>query len=100
VAQFLLGNCYYDYDRGVRQDLAEGVRWWRKAAEQGHAEAQYKLAECYHYGKVVSQDPAEAVKWYRKAAEQGHEEAKKSLSFFREKTDDKRHLSWVDRILK
>ena len=25
----------------------EAVKWWRKAAEQGHAEAQYLLGEAY-----------------------------------------------------
>ena len=38
------------------------------SAEQGHAEAQYKLGEMYRY----EGDLAEAVKWYRMAAEKGH----------------------------
>lgn len=40
---------------------------FRKAAEQGNADAQYKLGLCYHSG----QDYVEAVKWYKKAAFQG-----------------------------
>ena len=48
---------------------------WRKAAEQGDAEAQYELGHCYHYGYGVTEDKAEAVKWWRKAAEQGNSEA-------------------------
>ena len=45
---------------------------YRKAAEQGHAEAQCQLGFCYACGTGVGQDFVEAVKWYRKAAEQGH----------------------------
>jgi TPR repeat protein len=47
------------------------VRWYQKAAKQGHAEAQYRLGVAYVYGKGVPQDYAEAVRWYRKAADQG-----------------------------
>jgi TPR repeat protein len=33
----------YEYGYGVVQDYAEAVRWFRLAAEQGHAKAQYNL---------------------------------------------------------
>jgi TPR repeat protein len=59
----------------VKQDYAEAVRWYRKAAEQGHAEAQCNLGSMYHQGKGVKQDFAEAVRWFRKAAEQEHARA-------------------------
>ena len=49
----------------------EGVKWYRKAAEQGVAEAQYNLGLAYYYGEGAEEDHVEAVKWYRKAAEQG-----------------------------
>ena len=38
-AQFNLGVMYED-GRGVTQDYQEAVKWYRKAAEQGDAEAQ------------------------------------------------------------
>ena len=44
----------------------------RKRAEQGSAEAQFRLGGMYHYGEGVPQDYTEAFKWYRKAAERGH----------------------------
>ncbi|MBO7224189.1 MAG: sel1 repeat family protein, partial [Kiritimatiellae bacterium] len=56
---------------GVQQDYAEAVKWFRKAAEQGHAGAQYRLGICYGKGLGVPQDHEEAAKWVRKAAEQG-----------------------------
>ena len=40
VAQFNLG-LMYDKGQGVRQDYAQAVQWYRKAAEQGDAQAQY-----------------------------------------------------------
>ena len=47
------------------------MKWWRKAAEQGFANAQYILGLTYAEGQGVPQDYAVAVTWYRKAAEQG-----------------------------
>lgn len=38
-AQSNIGLCY-EYGRGVNQDYYEAVKWYRKAAEQGHAGAQ------------------------------------------------------------
>ena len=54
------------------KDDAQAARWFRKAAEQGHVDAQYMLGDCYCYGKGVPLDEDEAEKWFRKAAEQGH----------------------------
>src|SRR5438309_9048594 len=51
------------------------MKWYRKAAEQGHADAQFALGACYANGRGVGKDEVEAGKWYRKAAEQGHAEA-------------------------
>ncbi len=42
-AQFNLGVRYGD-GRGVSQDDAEEVRWYRLAADQGHAGAQHRTA--------------------------------------------------------
>jgi len=63
----------------VKQDYAEAVRWYRKAAEQGHALAQCNLGVMYDKGRGVKQDHAEAVRWYRKAAEKGHAHAQCNL---------------------
>ncbi len=50
-----------------------------KLAEQGDAEAQYRLGVCYEIGKGVEQSYEEAVKWYKKAAEQGDTNAQRCL---------------------
>ncbi|MBZ5566277.1 MAG: sel1 repeat family protein [Acidobacteriia bacterium] len=58
---------------GVPKDLAKGVPWLRKAAEQGSPRAQNELAELYRHGVGgLPQDPAEDFKWSLKAAEHGH----------------------------
>jgi TPR repeat protein len=56
---------------GVPQDYVEAVKWFRIAAERGHAKAQHNLAFMYENGQGVSQDYAEAAKWYHMAAAQG-----------------------------
>ena len=82
--QFERGRaCYWgDVSRNIKQDYSEAARWWRKAAEQGHAEAQYRLAsDCYGQGQGVQKSAADAAMWYRRAAEQGHAEAECRLGF-------------------
>ena len=45
---------------------------YRKAAEEGDAEAQSRLGDLYAKGIGVGRDYGEAAKWYRKSAEQGN----------------------------
>ena len=73
------GHEYYYGRNGVSKDYTEAVKWYRKAAEQGHSNAQNYLGDCYFYGQGVAKDYTEAVKWYRKAAEQGHSNAQNYL---------------------
>ena len=61
------------------QNYAEAVRWYRLAADQGHALAQSNLGIMYGEGRGVPQNYAEAVKWYRLAADQGHARAQLNL---------------------
>lgn len=63
----------------VTQSDTEVVHRYRKAAEQGDADAQYNLGFCYYNGNGVTQSYTEAVKWYKKAAKQGLEVSKQSL---------------------
>lgn len=57
---------------GVPRNLVEAAKWYRRAAENGHVQAQYVLGKSYHAGEGVPKDQVEAFKWWRKAAEQGH----------------------------
>jgi len=69
----------YDTGRGVPENDAKAVYWYRKAAEQGHAGVQNSLGTMYDNGEGVPEDNAKAVHWYRKAAEQGHARAQSNL---------------------
>ena len=51
----------------------------RKAADQGDADAQWRLGLRYYAGEGVPKDVVEAIKWFRKAAEQGHSKSQCSL---------------------
>jgi hypothetical protein len=54
----------------VERNPQEAVRWFFKAADQGHAAAQVALADCYFAGTAVATNWIEAYKWYLRAAEQ------------------------------
>jgi hypothetical protein len=54
---------YRDGD-GVPQNDAEAVRFFRLAADQGHAEAQNNLGVRYDSGRGVPQDFVQAHTWY------------------------------------
>jgi TPR repeat protein len=69
----------YDTGAGVPEDDAEAVKWYRLAADQGNAKAQYNLGFMYDTGGGVPEDDTEAVKWYRLAADQGHTGAQLNL---------------------
>ena len=77
-AQLKIGYCY-DQGIGVGQDYGEAAKWYRKAAEQGDAVAQYNLGVFYEEGKGVLQDIDEALSWYRASAEQGNADAKAAV---------------------
>jgi hypothetical protein len=65
----------YFNGQGVDQDDMEAARWYKMAAEQGLANAQYNLGVMYAAAQGVDKDDKEAVRWYRAAAEQGHSDA-------------------------
>lgn len=68
----MLGNMYYD-GIGVMDDGEQAAHWFKLAAKQGLAEAQFKLGVIYYDGDDVSEDDEEAARWIKLAADQGHE---------------------------
>jgi tetratricopeptide (TPR) repeat protein len=73
------GVSYY-YGRGVPENKSEGAKWFRMAAERGHARAQCWLADFYLWNPHgMLQAYSEAVKWLRKAAEQGFDHGQNEL---------------------
>ncbi len=81
LAQIEYGNYileHQDIENAV-QESSMAVKWFRQAAEQGMAKAQYNLALCYYNGKGIEKDYVKATEWYSKAAEQGYAEAQHNL---------------------
>ena len=74
-----------DFEEAVaahkRGDFAAFISNLTKAAEQGHAEAQYSLGVAYSKGIGVAKDYEQAVYWFLKAAEQGFASAQYNLGF-------------------
>lgn len=70
-ALFEAARRYTDGD-GVDRSLEDAVIWYRKAAELGHAPAQYRIGNSYEKGHGVTADQVEAAKWYSKAAAKGN----------------------------
>ena len=58
----------HEYGQGVPQDYAEAIRWFREAADQGEANAQFNLGGMYYQGQGVTQDYVLAHKWFNLAA--------------------------------
>jgi hypothetical protein len=86
-AQLLLGALYGvgATDPPVERNIAESMKWYRRAAEQGVAAAQHNLAELYANGEGVPKNDAEAYFWWNLAAAQGHEKAKTSRDIVEKK---------------
>jgi TPR repeat protein len=78
-SQERLGAAFFLGKGGLTKDEVEAVKWFRKAAEQNVADAQFSLGVCYANGQGVTKDDAESVKWFRKAAEQNLADAQYNL---------------------
>jgi hypothetical protein len=81
VAQFSLGALlYYGGD-----DTAQAIDWFRKAAAQKYAPAEFQMGQLYDFGFGVPQNDSEALAWYRKAAEHGSVAAQRAVGDFYQK---------------
>ena len=71
------------YKQGVahfeNEEYEQAFECFTKAAESGHAEAQYYLGKLYDDGDGVERDYAQASAWYKKSAEQGNADAQYAL---------------------
>lgn len=85
LAQNLMGLAH-KYGTFVRQDHALSAQWFREAAQQGFADAQFNLGRIYgpadglyRKSRGAPEDYAEAAKWLGKAAAQGYAPAQIKL---------------------
>jgi len=71
-AQFEIGYKYYTGNHGVTQpDYAKALEWYKKAADSGYAEANYKIGIMYQYGEGVKQDEVKALEYFHKGVATG-----------------------------
>lgn len=76
-AQTMLGYMY-GTGKAYAVDRAASTMWYRRAAEQGHAKAQYELGRRLQGGfsdPSGAKDLSEALKWFRRSADNGYPEA-------------------------
>ena len=82
LAQYVLGNIYWQGKAGLEQDWVQAFDWYKRAAVQGYAGAQNNLGAMYVRGiGGVEQDWVQALYWYKKAADQGDAEAQYNLGW-------------------
>ena len=85
---------------GVDKDTKQAVYWYKLAADKGHPEAQFALAQLYANGDGVKHDQEQAARWVSASATQGYAPA---LAEFGERyatgrgvsQDDKRAYFWL-----
>ena len=70
-AQNALGMIYLEKEGYVNYSLA--FQLFLKAANQGNADAQWNIGNCYEFGFGVDSSLTIAYKWWKKAADQGYE---------------------------
>jgi TPR repeat protein len=70
--QYQIGSAFHS-GTGAGKLLAKALSWYRMAAEQGHADAQFLLVGFYDRSRV------QALAWLRMAAEQGYLMAQYSM---------------------
>ncbi len=65
----------YEGGNGVDRDYDEVLKWYHRAADQKHPEAQFKLGVIYANGLGVEKNVDRARSWLLAAATQGHGKA-------------------------
>ena len=70
-AQRDLGVTYATGEWSGPKDLTEAARWYRLAAEKGHAASQYDLGFMLLLGEGVSKHIEEGLQWIERAGSQG-----------------------------
>lgn len=71
LCQYVIG-CIHYYGLATAVHHVDAARWFKAAADQGHADAQRMMGECYYYGNGVTKNFPEALRWCRLSAEQNN----------------------------
>lgn len=70
-AMLVKASCF-DFAPDGKEDA---YMWYRKAAEQGNAEAMYYIGECIEDSRITANPNESDLYWYMKAADLGHPKA-------------------------
>jgi len=92
----------YENGEGVPRSSAEAVKWYRLAADQGHAGAQLYLGGIYETGAGVPRDYVQAYMWYSLSLAAGQDEVaahgvrqvKESMTWAQIVEGDRRIREW------
>lgn len=93
----------YESGKGAKLNKAEASKWYGRAADQGNADAQFKLATLFHEGAPgLKKNADRAFKLYLAAAQQGHAEAQNWVGYCYQHglgvaQDDKKAVEWYQK---
>jgi TPR repeat protein len=73
-------NCGRGETAGVPQDFEKAFYWYKLAANQGNADAAFRLASTYINGEGVSPDLNEAHEWLKRPADEGNLQEKSLIA--------------------
>ncbi len=73
---YRIGRFYTDHaGEHVDVDKVNAVKWYTKAAKNGHVDSQYDLGNIFLNGDGVSCDVVESIHWLKKSANSDHLES-------------------------
>jgi TPR repeat protein len=99
--QCAVGDICADYNRTEFLNFPEAVYWYTKAAEQGHARAQWLLGVSYSQGVGVGVDSVKGEQWLLKSAESGDADGQYALGgFYALKNDYAKAALWMGKAAK
>ena len=79
-ASYKLGLYLQQGRGGVAKNLERAAYWYKKAADQGHQEAQYELGSLCEEDVNIAAKYGPAADWYKKAVARGNIRAKNNLA--------------------
>jgi TPR repeat protein len=73
------GQCL-EYGSGVRENQAEAIVWYKKAADKKSASALFFLGSAYANGRGVAKDFSRAVDLWKQSSKMGNQDAIRRLT--------------------
>jgi len=75
----------YQRGEGFPKNESQALNWFRKAAERGHADAEYELASAAASGRGMARDYVAAYTWYTLARVSGNAASERALNRLKRK---------------